>query len=439
MPLDLFNDDIRLRSARRFMSHLADKLDARFSVRLWDGSMVPLGKKVDTDYFISINDPYVFSDLLHSPSLENMIHLYASGRIDAHAGDLISFLDIIRQKEHKDRLRSLDKGLLLREGLVFLLSPGKKIAVKHEFKKNESGIHESKRDNRDYIQFHYDLSNEFYSLFLDPEMQYSCAYFTEMSNSLEQAQRDKLEIICRKLRLKPQEKFLDIGSGWGGLICYAAKNYGVKSHGVTLSEKQYRYTLEKIKRLGLEGQVTVELRDYMTVEGLYDKISSVGMFEHIGLANVPAYFSKMNSLLRDRGVLMNHAITRRAKGSKKKLNKIVASMRVVRKFIFPGSALDNIGHSIMSMETNGFEVLDTESLREHYALTTAHWCRRLIAKREEGIKLVGSEQYRIWVGYLGAVSLGFVDGSTNIYQTVAVKRSSKGLSGLPMTRRDWYH
>ena len=412
------------------MSRLAETLEAPFSVRLWDGSLVPLGKDAgETGPFISLNDPRVISTLLHAPSLETIVRLYALGKIDLHADDLIAFMDSVRRKEYKTRLKSLKKRTFLKEFLIFLLSPSEKI---------NTSLQGSGPSQRDYIQFHYDLSNDFYALFLDPEMQYSCAYFTDPKNTLEQAQRDKLEMICRKLRLKEGEVFLDIGSGWGGLICHAARHYGVKAHGVTLSEAQYHHTTEKIKREGLEGRVTVRLQDYMDVEGSYDKIASIGMFEHVGLANVPRYFGKINSLLKDRGVLLNHAITRRAKGSKKKFQKIVSSMRLSQKFIFPGAELDHIGHSLDSMEMHGFEVRDVESWREHYVLTTALWCRRLTAKREEGIRLVGLERYRLWVAYLGVVSLGFVDGSCNIYQTVAVKRSSKGLSGLPMTRRDWY-
>ena len=438
MGVDLFGDGRRLESARRVLAYLGKSLDAPFSVRLWDGSMVALGRNVEPNSFISINHPDVISTILRHPSLETLVRLYALGRIDIHADDFMAFLDVLRQKESKKQLRSLKKLPLLREALIFLLSPSEKIKTEHSFNQGEKGLHGSQRNNRDYIQFHYDLSNDFYALFLDPQMQYSCAYFNDRHHSLEQAQQDKLEIICRKLCLKAGEKLLDIGSGWGGLICYAAQHYGVKAHGVTLSDEQYRYTLEKIKQEGLESLVTVDLKDYTQVEGCYDKIASIGMFEHIGLANIPVYFSKINSLLRDRGILLNHAITRRAKGSKKKFYKTVASMRLSQKFIFPGAALDHIGHSIESMELQGFEVRDVESWREHYALTTAEWCRRLIARRDEGIRYVGLERYRLWVGYLGAVSLGFVDGSLNICQTVAVKRSSKGLLGLPMTRKDWY-
>ena len=247
MPIDFFSDKIRLESAKRVLVHVAGHYDSRFSVRLWDGTMVPLGQKVNTRDFISINSPDVLSTILHHPSLENLVRLYALGKIDVHTDDLIAFMDMVRQKSSKRGLRNVSKGLLLKEALIFLLSSSEKIESQHGFNKDQTGLDETKRRNRDYIQFHYDVSNEFYSIFLDPEMQYSCAYFTTPEGTLEKAQADKLEHICRKLRLKAGETFLDIGCGWGGLICYAAQKYGVKAHGITLSEKQYQYPTDKIK------------------------------------------------------------------------------------------------------------------------------------------------------------------------------------------------
>ena len=428
----------QLEAARRILRHVAEVVDIPLSVRLWDGSSAPLGRDPDKDLFLVIDGPRTVTTLLREPTLENVVRHYAVGKLDFRGGDLLSFMDFIRRNDPKKRLKRLNKTLLLREALPFLFGPTEKLSLKHTFRHDETGARQSTRNNPDYIQFHYDVGNAFYQLFLDKEMQYSCAYFKDPANSLDQAQRDKLEHTCRKLRLKPGESLLDIGSGWGGLICYAAKHYGVRAHGVTLSKEQYAFTLEKAKREGLEKQVTVEIRDYLEVQGSYDKVVSVGMFEHIGLQNIPAYFSKMNSLLRDRGILLNHAITRRAKASKKKFDEIRPSRRLLQKFIFPGFAMDHIGHSIEQMELHGFEVRDVESLREHYALTLQHWTRRLESRREEAVRLVGEERYRLWAAYLAGVSFGFVDGYSNIYQTVAVKRQTKGFSGMPLTREDVY-
>ena len=207
-----------------------------------------------------------------------------------------------------------------------------------------------------------------------------------------------MEMICRKLRLEPGESMLDIGCGWGGLICYAASHYGVKAHGVTLSQQQHDFAQAKIRRLGLEKRVTVELRDYRDLDGSYDKIASIGMFEHIGVANYPNYFSKVRSMLRDRGILLNHALARSSKKTKRKARKIRPERKLLLKYIFPGSELTSVGFTQDSMEHHGFEVHDVEALREHYALTCRAWCKRLSANQEKAIKLVGYERYRMWAG-----------------------------------------
>ncbi len=420
------------------MEHLAGVIDARISVRLWDGSMVPLGQDVDPRFFIAISGPGVIGSILRRPTLENILRHYAAGALDFQGGDLIEFGEVARDRKSRTRLRGVSKSLLLREAPVLLLTPPDKAQLQHGFGDEETGRSGARRNNKEFVQFHYDVSNEFYALWLDPEMQYSCAYFTDWNNSLEQAQRDKLEMICRKLRLQPGEKLLDIGCGWGGLICYAAQQYGVVAHGVTLSQRQHDFALEKIERLGLQDRVTVELRDYAELGGTYDKIASVGMFEHIGIANFPTYFRKANELLRDRGIFLNHGITRRAKASRRDFRKITPEKRLILKYIFPGSELDHVGHVQESMEAAGFEIHDVEGWRWHYGLTTRHWCQRLSAQRDEAIRLVGAERYRLWAAYLAAVSFNFVDGALRLYQIVATKHAKKGPSGMPPTRRHLY-
>lgn len=431
-------EEKQLASVRRILGHAASVLDIPVTVRLWDGSRVPLGRAPHKDFFVVIDGPKTVSTLLREPTLENAVRHYAVGKLDLQGGDLLSLMDYLRRHDPKKKVKKLSKSFILREALPFLLGPVEKLSAKNDFSKDETGTKRQQADNKDYIQFHYDVGNDFYKLFLDGEMQYSCAYFKKPTNSLDQAQKDKLEHVCRKLRLQKGESLLDIGSGWGGLLCHAAKHYGVRAHGVTLSKEQYKNTLEKAEREGLKDRVTVELKDYQQLTGTYDKIASVGMFEHIGRQNIPAYFSKMNSLLRDRGLLMNHAITRRAKGDAKKFSKISPGRHLIQKFIFPGFEMDHIGNSVQQMEVAGFEVRDVESLREHYALTLEHWARRLEENREEALRLVGSEKYRLWLAYLAGVSFVFADGNLAIHQTVAVKTASKGPSGMPWTREDLY-
>ncbi len=435
--MNFLSEQNRLAAARRLFAHVGELINARFSVRLWDGTMIPLGTNVDTDFFIAVNTPEVIGSLLRRPTAENLLLHYAKGHLEIH-GDLIDFIAVAREKKPRNTLKKMNRLFLLGSALPLLLTFGRKAEVQHKYRHEETGRQESKRDNKEFIQFHYDISNDFYSLFLGAEMLYSCGYFTHPDNSLDQAQQDKLEMICRKLRLQEGEKLLDIGCGWGGLVCYAAKNYGVRAHGITLSAKQLEYAQEKIKRLGLADRVTVELRDYATVEGTYDKIASIGMFEHIGIANMPKYFTKINSLLRDRGILLNHGISRRAKPTRRAVRKISPERRLILKYIFPGSELDNVGHTAEVLEICGFEVHDVEAWREHYALTAAHWYRNLMARKEEALGFVGAEKLRMWALYLVGVSIGFADGSIGICQVVATKHVAKGPSGLPLTRADLY-
>jgi cyclopropane-fatty-acyl-phospholipid synthase len=431
-------DEKRLQAARAMFGHLAERLTAPFTLELWDGSTVPLGQDANPDHRIVIRSAGTLGSLLRRPTMANLAHHYAAGNIDATGDDLISLIEHARTKRVRVRGKHLQPASLIRKALPLLTSIDNKAEVKHRYCGDETGLDRSKRDETSFIQFHYDVGNDFYRLFLDPEMQYSCAYFTDWNNSLERAQRDKIEMICRKLRLQPGERFLDVGCGWGSLLCHAAKAYGVQAHGVTLSQAQYDFAVEKVQRLGLTDRVTVELRNYESLEGEYDKIASIGMYEHIGIANYPFYFHKLRSLLRDRGVLLNHGITRRAKKSARKFRRIRPENRLIRKYIFPGSELDHIGHSLQSMEAQGFEIHDVEGWREHYALTCRHWHQRLVSREAEAIALIGSEKYRMWIAYLAGVSIAFQDGSLRIFQSVATKHGRKGPSGMPPTRADLY-
>jgi cyclopropane-fatty-acyl-phospholipid synthase len=432
------SDDQRA-AARTVLRRLAESLNARFSVELWDGSRVPMGADVRPDLRVVIKSPGVVAGLLRWPTLDNLVRHYATGQIEVLGGDLIDFFEAARVERSRSRMRRLPTSLLLKSAWPFLFAPAQKLRPEHAYDGDQVGRKVSAdRKDQDYIQFHYDLGNDFYQLFLDPEMQYSCGYFTDWNNTLEQAQLDKLDMICRKLRLAPGERMLDIGCGWGGLVCHAAQRYGVQAHGVTLSQTQFDFATEKVHRLGLEDRVQIELRDYTTLDGKYDKISSIGMYEHVGIRNYPAYFGKINSLLRDRGILLNHGITRPAKRSKGRFRRIRPEQRLILKYIFPGGELDHIGHTCESLETCRFEVHDVEDWREHYYLTTRHWCRRLSARKDEAIRMVGPERYRLWVAYLAGVSFAFYDNSARIYQVVASKHATKGRAELPPTRADLY-
>lgn len=435
----LSSNSRQLNAAKRVLQNVAETSDMAISVRLWDGTVFPLGPSAaQTGLVVALRGPGVIGALLRWPTLDHFVRQYATGGIELEGGDLITFGEAIRAAKQKPKFKRLKKSILFPAVLPFLFAPADRGEVQHAFAGENDAVPAAARKDKDYIQFHYDVGNEFYKLFLDDEMVYSCGYFTEESNSLNQAQRDKLDMICRKLRLAPGEKMLDIGCGWGGLICHAAQNYGVEAHGVTLAQTQHDFVQEKIARLGLQGRVKVELKDYRDVEGTYDKIASIGMFEHVGIANLPAYFAKLNSLLRDRGILLNHGIARRAKPAGVNANKRRPEKKLISKYIFPGGELDNIGHTLQSIEASRFQVHDVEGWCRHYMLTTAHWCRRLTANRDAAIRSVGHERYRLWVAYLAGVSFGFQDGTLQIFQVVASKHARRGLSELPLTRADLY-
>lgn len=426
----------QLEAARGLARGLAEKLDLNASLRLWDGSLTPLGGNVTGPFEIRIADPGVIGSLLRWPTLDNFIRQYVDKGLDFSGGTLIDLGAQLNRGGRSVKLKGRDALKLARQLSPFLLARTGS-ADDHGFAGEITGRKRKTADNKAFIQFHYDLSNEFYALFLDPEMVYSCAYYTDWGNDIAQAQADKLEMICRKLRLKPGERLLDIGCGWGGLICHAAKTYGVRAHGITLSEAQLAYARDKVKRLGLEGQVTVELKDYSAMSGEFDKIASIGMYEHIGLRNIRAYMQKMRELLSEDGLFLNHAIARRAPKQGWFKRGMRPEQRAIAKYIFPGGELDDIGHSIFAMERAGFEIQDVEAWRLHYARTCKLWCERLTARREEAIRHVGEEKYRIWVAYLAGVSLAFSRGTLRIFQTL-VSKSAKRPPALPPTRADLY-
>jgi cyclopropane-fatty-acyl-phospholipid synthase len=430
------NVDRQLAAAHRLVEDLARHLDMDLSVRLWDGALIPLGSHVTDDLAITIASPGVISSLLRHPTLDRLIRHYAHGQIGFEGGTLIDVGERISAGGNRRRLKGLNKRRMLGHLWPFLFARGAKPERSRDYTGDAEGAGREQAENRNFIQFHYDVGNPFYRLFLDPEMQYSCAYFTDWGNSLEQAQRDKLEMICRKLRLKPGDRLLDIGCGWGGLICYAAEHHGVIAHGITLSDAQIEVARERIAAKGLGDRVTVEIRDYAALGGRYDKIASIGMYEHIGIANIDRYFATVRKLLEPDGLFLNHAISRRAKKRKLRFS-ARAEQKALQKYIFPGGELDDIGHSIQAMEQHGFEVHDVEGWREHYALTTRFWCDRLTARREDAVALIGDETYRIWVAYLAGCSLAFSRGTAKIYQTLA-SHSGKGRSPVPPTRADLY-
>ena len=290
-----------------------------------------------------------------------------------------------------------------------------------------------RRTNRRNISHHYDVSNAFYRIWLDARMVYSCAYFHSADDSLDAAQAQKIDHICRKLRLEKGERFLDIGCGWGALIFWAAENYGVQATGITLSKNQFEHVQREIAARGLTGRVRVELRDYQDLpdEEAFDKIASVGMFEHVGPRNYGRYFGKIRRLLVPGGFVLNHGITHnqltgRALGS--------GIGEFVEEYVFPGGELAHVSRVMEGLAAQGLEVVDAEALREHYAKTLWHWVERLEASAGAARAEVGEEKYRIWRIYMAGSAHAFDRGWLSLWQLLAGKPLADGRLPHPLTR-----
>ncbi len=296
--------------------------------------------------------------------------------------------------------------------------------------------HSRDRD-RAAIEYHYDVSNDFYALFLDRNMVYSCAYYRDEADTLETAQAHKLDHILNKLRLASGEKFLDIGCGWGALILRAAQQYGAIATGITLSKNQFDHASEQIRRAGLGERCQVLLCDYrdLAQSEAYDKIASVGMFEHVGLKNLPAYFQTVHRLLKPDGLVLNHGIT----SSDVQSRWIgMGAGEFIDRYVFPDGELPHLSLALREMAAANLEVADVESLRRHYARTCEAWSDRLEAHGAQAIGMIGERRYRIWQIYLAGCAHGFAKGWMNLYQILCSKSDNTALAGLPPTRDYMY-
>ena len=293
--------------------------------------------------------------------------------------------------------------------------------------------HSPERDRR-AVTFHYDVSNDFFRLWLDRRMIYSCAYFERSNDDLDTAQTAKLDLLCRKLRLQPGQRLLDIGCGWGGLALHAARNYGVKVTGVTLSRPQVELATALAAEAGLDREVTFAVRDYreLSETETYDAIVSVGMSEHVGADRLAGYFETAGRRLKPGRVFLNHAIGEGPR-PRRGLGKSFTDA-----YVFPDGDIPPIPVVLKAAEKAGFEVRDVENLREHYALTLRHWVRRLEAGHQAALTFVDEAAYRVWRLYMAGSAHGFSRGHQAVYQALLSKPERGGASHLPLTRRDWY-
>jgi cyclopropane-fatty-acyl-phospholipid synthase len=397
------------------------------SFRLWDGTMWPDDAPRTTT--IVLNHPgalrHIFRDT-HTDLSFGEAYIYDDFNID---GDIYAVFQLAEDL----LLQNWDLVKRVNLGLKLLQLPGeRKIAEDVRQAARVKGRRHSLERDRQAIAYHYDVSSDFYPLFLDKNLIYSCAYFERGDEDLETAQERKLDYLCRKLRLQPGERLLDIGCGWGGLVIYAAQQYGVKAMGITLSQPQAELANEKIRQAGLGNLCSVEMRDYRELEEnqQFDKLVSVGMFEHVGQALLPVYFQKAWNLLKPGGVFLNHGIAQN-------IHVPYQDSNFNDRYVFPDGELVAINLTLREAEKAGFEIRDVESLREHYAQTLRQWVCRLEMNHETALHYVDEATYRVWRLFMSGSAHGFETGRLNLYQTLLVKAFEQP-SGLPRTRADWY-
>ena len=397
-----------------------------FAIEFWDGSRWDAEPGQFCRFTWHIHHPNVLRSLLRSDRQVALAEAFIYGDFDL-SGDILAVFPIAEHLEqtHFSATSKLRIGTQLL-GLPSRLHGEQARAELH-------GRTHSKARDQQAVSFHYDLSNEFYQLWLDPAMVYSCAYFRSPDDSLEVAQRQKLDYICRKLRLNPGERLLDVGCGWGGLIMHAGREYGVHAIGITLSRQQLALAQERIAQAGLSSHCEVRLLDYRDGRqlGSFDKLVSVGMVEHVGESALLEYFRCAYALLKPGGLFLNHGIGRAGNRSKP------AEKTFTDVYVFPDGELVPIATTLAPAEQAGFEVRDVENLREHYFFTLVQWLRRLEANEARAKELVGELKYRIWRLYLAGSAYYFQTGKLDLYQSLLVK-TADGRCGLPLTREDWY-
>ncbi len=397
-------------------------------VRLWNGTYWPDSNPRQTTLVLKHPGAFRRMFLPGNEVALAEVYLYDDFDVEGNLESVFSLVDDLAIVAE-----DLPKRLRLGWSLLRLPRSNRRLSERRGSAHMSGEQHSIERD-RQAIAYHYDVSNDFYALWLDQRMVYSCAYFLTPENSLDQAQVQKLEHICRKLRLRPGQRLLDIGCGWGGLVIYAAERYGVEALGITLSQPQADLANERIAYAGLADRCVVEVRDYREMNDTqgFDALASVGMFEHVGESRVGTYFQQAWSLLRPGGFFLNHGITRRA------IDPIRRGRSFSNEYVFPDGELTPISTSLHIAEEVGFEVRDVESLREHYAMTLRHWVQRLESHHDQALQFVDEPTYRVWRLFMSGSANGFTNGRLNVHQALLVKPGPGGKSGLPITRADLY-
>jgi cyclopropane-fatty-acyl-phospholipid synthase len=400
--------------------------NAPVRIDAYDGSTAG---PADAPVRMALRSPRALSYLLTAPSDLGLARAFVSGELEIE-GDLYDALTAIWSnrighmpwRERLGLIRQIDP-----KALRWAEPPPEELGVR----RIRNGLRHSKERDAQAISHHYDVSNRFYEWVLGPSMTYTCACFPAETSTLEEAQEHKYDLVCRKLDLRPGVRLLDVGCGWGGMVRHAAKHYGVQALGVTLSRRQAEWAKDRIADDGLGHLAEVRFSDYRDVtEGGFDAVSSIGLTEHIGKANLPSYFRFLSGRLRDQGRLLNHCITRPTTTEGNRFGGFID------RYVFPDGELEGVGTIISSMQDNGFEVRHEENLREHYAMTLAGWCRNLAAHMEEASAEVGAGRARVWALYMAGSRLGFERHTLELHQVLGVKVGPGGAAAMPL-RPDW--
>ncbi|MZF85218.1 cyclopropane-fatty-acyl-phospholipid synthase family protein [Streptomyces sp. SID5643] len=406
-------------------------------IRAWDGSQAgPPGAPT-----LVVRNRRALRRLLWKPGELGLARAWVAGDLDIE-GDLYATLDLLAGLiwERGEDARTLAQALRDPEvraavrGLVKLAGPPLPPAPPREEARSPRRHLHTKRTDRRAISHHYDVGNDFYEIVLGPSMVYSCAYWPAPDNTLEQAQRDKLELVCRKLGLRPGLRLLDVGCGWGSMAIHAAREHGVGVVGVTLSQEQAAYARKRVADEGLTDKVEIRVQDYRDVrDGPYDAISSIGMAEHVGAERYLEYADDLYSLLKPGGRLLNHQIARRPQRDES----TYSVDAFIDSYVFPDGELQPVGSTVAQLERAGFEVRDVEAIREHYALTLRRWVSRLEADWRRAVQLAGPGRARVWRLYMAASALAFERNRIGVNQVLAVRTPESGASGMPLRARTW--
>ncbi|MFE1381068.1 class I SAM-dependent methyltransferase [Streptomyces sp. NPDC058740] len=426
-------------AASRLTALAEDVLGARIPVRLraWDGSEAgPADGPV-----LIVRERRALRRLLWKPGELGLARAWVAGEIDVE-GDLYEVLDRLagfiweRGEEPRGALETVrdPKVRAAAKALLKLAGPFPPPKPPVEEMRGRSGLRHSRRRDKQAISHHYDVGNDFYALVLGPSMVYSCAYWTERG-TLEDAQRDKLDLIARKLRLKEGDRLLDVGCGWGSMAIHAAREYGARVVGITLSREQAAFARKRIADEGLTDRIEIRVQDYRDVtDGPFDAISSIGMAEHVGAVKYREYADILYGLLKPGGRLLNHQISRRPEPDEEAYEVDA----FIDAYVFPDGELAPMGRTLTTLEEAGFEVRDVEAIREHYALTLRRWVANLESRWDEAVRLVSPGRARIWRLYMAASAVSFERNRIGVNQFLAVKTPVSGVSGVALRPRVWH-